>query len=128
MERIQKYFLAMVLLLTQFGAVAQTNECNFIISGQIIDEHDQSSLEHASIFIRELKRGTTADSEGHYELKNICRGTYTIEIRHVGCDPKNEKVDIIGNVKRQFYLEHHLEELNEITVVGKGEKEKEKVS
>lgn len=110
------------MLLIQLVVYAQSNSCTFTISGQIIDEHDQLPLAYASIFIKELKRGASADSEGHYEVKSICPGTYTIEIRHVGCDPKNVKVEISGNVKRQFYLEHHLEELNEITVVGKGEK------
>ncbi|MFT7036752.1 MAG: iron complex outermembrane receptor protein [Cyclobacteriaceae bacterium] len=128
MKRILTYFLTVVMLLIQLGSYAQSTSCTFTIAGQIIDEHDQLPLEYASIFIKELKRGTSADSKGYYAIKDICPGTYTIEISHVGCDPKNEKVDINGNVKRQFYLEHHLEELNEVMVIGKGEKENSLVS
>lgn len=118
MERIRQYFLTLMFMLCQFGLYAQSGDCNFSISGQIIDEHDQSPLEYASIFIRELKRGTNADDKGNYELKNVCIGTYTVEIRHVGCEPKDVRITVSGDLNKQFYLEHHLLELNEVTVVG----------
>ena len=128
MERIQLYFLTLLLMLTQIGLFAQSTECTFIISGQLIDEHDQSPLEYASIFIKELKRGVNADGQGNYELKDVCAGTYTIEIRHVGCHPKDEKVTVTGHFNKRFYLEHHSLELNEVTVMGEVEKENALVS
>lgn len=114
----------LVLVLCYGSLFGQKENCNSSLSGQIIDEHDQSPLEYASIYINELKRGATADAEGNYAISGICPGTYMVEVRHIGCNPRRELVDVNGNSKRHFHLEHHLEELQEVIFIGESQEVK----
>jgi len=41
---------------------------------------------------------------------------YTVEVSHIGCETKEVIVSINGDTYSKIYLEHHIEELNEITV------------
>ncbi|MFY0651649.1 MAG: TonB-dependent receptor [Cyclobacteriaceae bacterium] len=120
MSKISKCMFTLVLVLFYGILFGQQENCHSSLFGQIIDEHDQSPLEYASIYIKELKRGVTADAEGNYTISGLCPAEYTIEVRHIGCNPRVVLVDVKGNSKRHFHLEHHLEELQEIIFVGEG--------
>ena len=101
-----------------------SQNCELKISGKIIDEHDNSALEYATIYIAELKSGTTADSNGYYQFNNICPGKYTFIIEHIGCTSDTLKIEVNKSLVKNLYLEHHEEELAEIiTLASKLEKE-----
>jgi len=92
-------------------------QCDYTLTGKVIDHHDRTALEFAEIFIKELKRGALTDSLGNYSIKNICAGMYTISCYHMGCDSVVELVHVEGNTNQNFYPEHHLHELGLINVV-----------
>ncbi len=98
---------------------AQSDSCKGSLSGKIIDEHDKSPLEFASVYILELNRGITADINGYFRIGNICDGTYTIKISHIGCNTIVTKIAIKGKTKWDFYPEHHSELLKDIEVTVK---------
>lgn len=113
---------SIIILLISLNSTAQN--CTYNIKGTITDEHDNSNLSYATIYIDELKLGTTADSNGYYEIKNICSGKYTIIIEHIGCTPDTISLTINKSITKNFVLEHHAEELKEIiTTASKFEKE-----
>ncbi|MEQ6121525.1 TonB-dependent receptor [Reichenbachiella sp. MALMAid0571] len=120
MARVYCYMLTLVFIqsVSVLSIMAQTKDCSYTLSGQITDEHDQSPLEYSSIYIKELERGVTADERGNYMLSNLCAGTYSVLIRHVGCKPKEEFITIKKNTVKEFSLEHHPTELNEVIVEG----------
>lgn len=95
---------------------AQT--CTLKISGKIIDEHDKSVLDYANLYILELQLGTAADDKGSYAFSNICPGTYTFIIDHIGCASDTVTVSISQSITKNFYLEHHAEELAEIVATA----------
>src|SRR5690606_39066123 len=70
------------LLTMAFSGTAQAEEvpCDFVIKGVVIDEHDNSELDYANVFIVELLKGAMADSLGYFEIKGICPGKYTFRI------------------------------------------------
>ncbi len=123
MVRTGYYILALVFVqsVSVLRIRAQTKDCTYTLSGQITDEHDQSPLEYASIYIQDLGRGATADERGNYVLTNLCEGTYRLLIRHVGCEPKEAFITINKNMIKAFALEHHTRELNEVVVKGEVE-------
>lgn len=113
---LHKYCLVVLCVFISFTANAQ--QCTLIISGNIIDEHDNSALDYATIYIQELAIGTTADDEGKYIITNLCTGKYTFIIEHLGCAPDTVVVEINQSTTKNFYLEHHAEELAEITATA----------
>jgi iron complex outermembrane receptor protein len=119
---LQKIFLSLVLLSSSI--VFSQEKCSLQISGTIIDEHDKSGLDYATVYILELQTGISADSNGYFEFNGICTGQYTFIIEHIGCASDTVVLNIIKSVNNFFYLEHHAQELAEIiTTASKIEKE-----
>src|SRR5690606_4614966 len=80
-----------VLLFLSFSTTAQKNSSPLTLSGTITTEKNEP-LGSASIYISDLKKGTIADSHGHYELKNIPFGTYLVEVKFMGYKTRLEQI------------------------------------
>ncbi len=120
MQRLHKtclYVVATLLLIQGFG-FAQNNPCTLSISGYVLDEHDKSPLAFAEVSIRGLFAGTITDESGYYEINELCPGTYTMVVNHIGCEPVTKVLELTENVTGfNFYPEHHQELLNEAVIV-----------
>ena len=99
------------------NSLAQTEKnCDFSLSGKVIDEHDHSVLEFATIYLVELGRGVVADSSGTFELDDLCNEKYTVVVSHVSCQPDTLSIQLDKNLRLTLFLEHHTEALRELTV------------
>lgn len=123
-----KLLVVLVMFLSFYNCFAQNESCNFTLSGKIIDEHDKSPLLFATVFIKELERGSVSDDKGNYTIDNLCKGDYTIIVSHLGCEPITETITITKSKKHNFYPEHHSEELREFTLKEDGYKEEKTVA
>lgn len=104
----------MLLLCSVFFANAQN--CNYTLSGKVIDLHDDSVLPGATLIIAGFEKVTQSTMDGTYAFSNLCEGTYTIQISHPNCTTQAFKVKVSSDLEKNFRLEHHLEELNAITL------------
>ena len=100
------------------GLVLYGQECNSTLSGLVIDFHDNSVLEGALIQIRGSEINTVSDSQGRYSIDNLCNETYDLVISHPECEPVFVTLVISGDTVEDILLEHHIEELEEVQVVG----------
>ena len=90
--------------------------CNNRLSIQVIDLHDGTPLENATVQTNGL-RGTT-DFDGNLIFENLCEDTYVLTISHEDCESVVQTVDIKKDTFRKIRLEHHLNELEEIMVIS----------
>ena len=120
---MRKYTL-LLLLLSSITIFSQN--CKNTLSGTLIDLHDDSLLVGATLIIAGSEQAVVTDLDGKYILKNLCNKTYSIQVSHPNCITKSFTVKITGNTTKNFKLEHHLDELNEITVAGKAFSNKSK--
>lgn len=98
-------------------------DCTYTLSGYVIDLHDQETLAGATLSIEELNRVIKTDAKGRYVVKNLCQGTtYSIRVSHPSCDAENIKVTINGDTERSINMEHHLEELGEVSITAEARK------
>lgn len=97
----------------------QASACTFTISGKVYDRHDKAPLMYAEIFIKELQKGSISDSAGNYVIVDICAGHYTLVCMHVGCEPVEKKITVTKDIRVNFVLEHHVEELLDIEIKAK---------
>lgn len=93
-------------------------DCNATLSGRIRDFHDQTPLVGATVLIVGQDKSAFSDFEGSYRIEGICEGTYEVELSHPECRTVLYRLEISGDLRRDFELEHHLEELEEVQVVG----------
>ena len=107
-----------VLLLAQLTTASQN--CSLTLSGKVIDLHDGSLLSGATLVVAETETIVQTSLDGVYSISNLCPNTsYSIKVLHSSCTPKTFSLKISGDSVRDFKLEHHLEELNEIILEGK---------
>lgn len=92
----------LTLILISQEVKSQTPNCNFSLSGKIIDEHDQTPLSFSTIYIKELEKGIISDEDGSFQLKNLCEGKYTLLIGHIGCEPDTQVVFLKKDIKKIF--------------------------
>jgi iron complex outermembrane receptor protein len=113
-----------ILLFSSITAISQN--CDYTLSGTITDLHDGSLLIGATLIISNTQQTVQTDLDGTFVIYKLCNDNYFVQVSHPHCLTKGFKVKISGNTSKIFKLEHHLEELNEITIKGKNFKENSK--
>jgi len=88
------------------------------LTGKITDSKNQAVLAGASIYIPDIKIGAISKSDGSYEIKNIERGTYLIEVSYVGYAPQYKEINFKGSETADFNLEQSSVEWPEVVVTG----------
>jgi iron complex outermembrane receptor protein len=110
-----RYFSIVIIL---FISSVTAQDCNLSLSGYIIDLHDNSLLENASIRIANTGMYAISDDKGFYKIDDICPGEYKIIVSHINCEDLSRRIKIEKSEKINFPLEHHLESLNEVLIKG----------
>ncbi len=95
---------------------AFAQKCQLSFKGKVIDSHDNQPLIGASLQIVNENKYATTNANGSFEFKNICKGKYTVIVRHVSCKTKEIKINIIKDIYKEATLEHHLNQLNEVVI------------
>ncbi|RKN80960.1 TonB-dependent receptor [Ulvibacterium marinum] len=110
-------FTVLLITVSFFKIVAQ--DCSNTLSGTVIDFHDGMPLVGAMVQISGDTSITYTDNEGRYQLNSLCMGSLELEVSHEACVTQFIRVDINkANTVLDVKLEHHLEELDEVKVVG----------
>lgn len=103
--------------------VVSVAQCEFTLSGRVIDADTREPLGYSNVVITETQTGAATDEQGQYVIKNNCAGTYTLRVSHLSCESKEFKIRINGNMERNFELPHRHNELLEICVVEEKQRE-----
>ncbi len=111
-----RYLIALCALFIASLATAQ--ECDHSLSGKVMDFHDKTPLAGATLYIAQLETFAYTDLNGEYSFEKLCAGTYEIEVMHSECRTLIFPVKIPESKRKDFLLEHHLEELDEVRVIG----------
>lgn len=89
------------------------------LSGRINVDKQTDPAFGATVYISELKTGTTTDTSGKFILKSIPTGTYTIRVSYISATSVTQKnVRIDRDVTRDFKLTPSENALDEVVVTG----------
>lgn len=122
---MSKLLLTWIILILSVNQLKAQDDCQLQLYGKVSDEHDGSNLAYANLQLIGPKNnvfGVASDIEGRYEVDNLCLGSYTVIVSHIGCNPDTLYIDLRKSKKLNIQLEHHLEELAEIEIAGEREK------
>jgi outer membrane receptor for ferrienterochelin and colicins len=107
----------LILLLMSIVSLNVYSQHN--LSGKISLEGQNEHAFGATVYIQELKTGTTADTSGNYFIGSIPTGTYTIRISYIAHPTVTERnVRISQNLTKDFTLKSGENSLNEVVVTG----------
>ena len=118
-----RYVLTTILLMVCVNKV-YTQDCKFKLKGTVIDFHEETPLTGAIIQILDTDIRQITNAKGEFVISNLCDGTYELEISHPNCQTLIIPVEVAGSLNKTFYLEHHLEELDEVKITGDAVKNK----
>jgi len=112
-----KLFIVVVLAILS-GNYLTSQDCNSILLGEVVDFHDNTPLANATIEVNGKQLQAVTDASGKFSFKTLCNGLVEIEISHPDCKSQFVQILIDGDTYHKIRLEHHLEELEEVKVVG----------
>ena len=92
--------------------------CNNKLSIQVVDLHDGTPLDNATIQISNSNLERISDLDGNVIFENLCADSYLLTISHKDCEPLTQAIDVRKNTSKKIRLEHHLNELEEIMVIS----------
>lgn len=113
---MKNYIMLLFLILMSNNSVAQ--DCKSILLGEIIDFHDNTPLEGALVSVTGKSFQTQSTKEGKFNFIGLCDGVIELEVSHPDCKSQFITIEITGDTYKKIRLEHHLEELDEVKVIG----------
>ena len=119
--------LIIVIALALMGSGYAQN-CNYIFLGELLDFHDGTPIFSATIFIKEQDKYAVSDFEGKFKIENLCEGPLTLTISHINCETKTLNFTITSDTYKSILLEHHTEELSEVSVIARGTRKETKTA
>jgi len=120
-----KFFLLYTMVISTCGVYAQQlpekpirNIARASITGVVTDAKTKEPLTGASVYLHDLKLGTSSNASGVYTLQNVAPGRYLAEVSFLGYASVVETVEITGSVHKDFFLTHSYIENETVTVTG----------
>jgi len=106
--------------------ITMSQNCDNSLSGTVTDIHDGQLLIGVTLTIANTDQTVQTGLDGTFRFSNLCNDTYYIQVSHPYCLTKGFTVRVTGNTTKSFKLEHHIEELNQITIEGSAYSDKSK--
>ena len=106
------------LILVVFICIVSVNIfAQYTLKGRVKDKLGDDLI-GATVYIKELSKGSVVTSKGNYIIKDIAKGKYTVEISYIGYKVKILSLSIINNLNMDFVLESKTLLTEEIVVQG----------
>ncbi|MEX0996654.1 MAG: TonB-dependent receptor [Flavobacteriaceae bacterium] len=110
--------MRIIFILFFISFLSYSQNCNQTLIGRVTDFHDGSPLAGAVLIVAGVEKFAQTDFDGNFRIENLCEGNYTLQVSHPECDTKALQFTIPYNGSLNIRLEHHLEELDQVTVKG----------
>lgn len=114
-------FISLCLLFcTQAGAEEPQKKkgTDASIIGHILDKTTGEHIPYINVYLKGTTIGTTTDASGHYFLKDLPEGSFTLEAKFIGYKTEQKQVTILKGktIEVNFELEEDNISLNEVVV------------
>jgi len=104
------YLFTMVHLSPVFG--------QNVLSGHVTDKETGEALPGATLFLPDLKTGTSTDKDGFYKLHNLPKSSLVIQVGYMGYKAEVLTLDLSKIQTRDFQLNSSAIEAKEVVVTG----------
>lgn len=119
MKTLYTFLLGIILMLIPClsWAYAPTgSDANLM--GHVVDKHTNEHLAYINISLKGTTIGTVTDDTGHYFLKNLPEGTFTVEVRSIGYKTVTREIKLTKGktVEANFEIEEDMIALDGVVV------------
>jgi len=88
------------------------------LSGHVIDKETGKTLPGATVYLPDLKTGTSVDKDGFYKLPNLPKSSLVIQVSYMGYKAEVVTIDLSKVHSRDFQLNPSAIEAKEVVVTG----------
>jgi len=88
------------------------------ITGTVTDKADGKPIIGATISIPDLRTGTITDINGHFNINNLPKGVYLVQVSYIGYSTYTEKVDFAKTTVINVQLQASTIETGEVVITG----------
>lgn len=93
-------------------------QTHYEVSGTVVDENNKP-LTGAAVFLFPVKKGTITNASGVFNLNNLSKGKYAIDISFVGYKTLIDTINLVGNKKYKYQLDVSALSLQEVVVTDR---------
>ena len=96
MKTVYIFLLGAILaLFPGYSFAFELKDTDANVIGHVTDKDSKEHLSYVTILVKGTTIGTTTDDTGHYFLKNLPEGTFTLEVRSVGYRTETRTVNLV---------------------------------
>ncbi len=88
------------------------------LTGTVTDKADGKPIIGAAVSVPDLKTGTTTDVNGHYNLTNLAKGVYLVQVTYLGYATFTTQVDFSKTSVLNIQLQASTIETGEVVITG----------
>jgi len=123
MRIVISYILSLTLVTFSFisfakGRISPGDLTIGNITGTVTDKADGKPIIGATISIPDLKTGTITDVNGHFNINNLPKGVYLIQVSYLGYSTYTEKIDFAKTTVINIQLQASTIETGEVVITG----------
>ena len=96
-----------------------SQDCEFILKGQVKDFSTQHFKSDVYLLIEETGQKTVTDKEGNFQFENLCAGDYHIKTSYLGFQPAHQFITMQSDNFIEIKIKHFSDQLNETVIHGK---------
>ncbi len=89
----------------------------YTVSGYVRDKESGEELIGASVYLKEISKGTATNHYGYYSI-SYEKGIYTLVVSYIGFDAFEQKIDLTKDVKLNLALKTTQHSTEEVTIYG----------
>ncbi len=109
-------FLLSILFTVFITGTLYAQSCNITITGHVEDADTKDKLVAATVLIEETGKQIVTDSKADFIFNNLCAGSYSIRITHIGCDTVIKKITLTKDYHFDVVMPHQRGVLGIVTV------------
>lgn len=90
----------------------------------IIKTSDGSAGEYVNVTLEGTSKGTIADRNGYFEIKNVRPGSYSLLVSYIGLETQKQQIEVTAGqvTKFDFLLKENAQQLEEIVISGSADR------
>src|SRR3954468_2314560 len=110
-----RYLLVTTFILLQFAVYAQEK---ITLNGYVKDALNGEELIGVSVYLPQLKAGTTTNAYGFYSI-TVAKGTYDIQFTYIGYKQNIASIDLTKDVAYNVEMETEATMIKEVVINDK---------
>jgi iron complex outermembrane receptor protein len=107
-----------VFVLFSFTTIYALSHVKGDFSGTIKDKKTGMPIEGASVYLADIKAGSSTNKDGLFKISNIADGKHLVEISHINYATIIVEIEFKGSVQKDFFLEETILENNAVIITG----------